>query len=66
MPDKWTGELLGRMHNERVTRKELAKQLGVGSAYVTMVLNGNRNPPNAEQRFFDAFTAVLKARESNG
>ena len=29
MPEKWTGRLVGRMHNEHITYDDLAKELGV-------------------------------------
>lgn len=28
MPEKWTGELIGRMHNNKITYDKLEKQLG--------------------------------------
>ena len=62
MPEKWTGRLVGKMHNERVTQEEIAAELGVGKAYVCMILNGKRNPPNARERLNDAFDAVIARR----
>jgi hypothetical protein len=62
MPDKWTGELLGRMHNERVNAADIAAELGCTKAYVSMVFNGSRTPPNAEERFENAFQAILARR----
>lgn len=62
MPEKWTGELLGRMHNERVSAADLAEELGCTKAYVSMVFNGARSPANARERFEGAFQAVLEKR----
>ncbi len=62
MPEKWTGELLGRMHNERVNAADLAEELGCTKAYVSMVFNGARSPANAKERFEDAFEAILAKR----
>lgn len=62
MPEKWTGDLIGRMHNERVTYDDLAAEMGVCKGYVSMILNGQRNPPNAESRLRAAFDAVLAKR----
>ena len=39
------------MHLKGITKKELAQRLGVTPEYVSMVLNGHRNPEGAEQRF---------------
>ena len=48
MPEEWTGRLIGEMHNADISRAEVAKELGVSTAYVTMVLNGIRTPEGAE------------------
>ena len=64
MAEKWTGDLIGRMHNAGVTRLELATELGVGKAYITMILNGSRTPPNAKERLNGAFRAVLEKRRA--
>lgn len=64
MPEKWTGRLVGRMHNERITYEEVAKELGVTRNYVSMVLNGNRKPPNAKERLQAAVDNIVKRRKS--
>lgn len=63
MPEKWTGQLIGKMHNSRVTYDEIARKLGVGKAYVSMVLNGARSPKDAKQRFNAAYEAVIAERK---
>lgn len=64
MPEKWTGELIGRMHNARVTCSDLAKALGVSKAYLSMILNGARNPAGMQQRMETALDALIAERES--
>lgn len=64
MPEKWTGDLIGRMHNARVTRQDIATELGVSKAYVCMLLNGQRTSPTAKKRLNDAFEAVKKAKKA--
>lgn len=63
MPEKWTGDLVGKMHNERVSCIELAEELNMTKAYVSMVLNGKRTPPGAKERFEAAFEAILQKRK---
>lgn len=63
MPQPWTGELIGRMHNAGVTYEELAKEIGVGKSYISMLLNSKRNPPGAEERLNRAFVAILRKRK---
>ena len=64
MPEKWTGKLLGEMHNERVTRTELANELGCTKAYVCMVLNGQKTAKGVEERFANAFKSILERRNA--
>lgn len=63
MPEKWTGRLIGRMHNERVTYEELGEELGFTKAYVSMILNGTRKPEGIQKRMESAFNAVLEKRK---
>ena len=60
MKELWTGNLIGRMHNAGITRRELAEELGVSRAYISMVLNGNRTPINAKEKFEEAFKTVYQ------
>jgi transcriptional regulator with XRE-family HTH domain len=62
MPEEWTGRLIGDMHNAGVSRAEIARELGVSTAYVTMVLNGIRTPEGAEKKLRAAFERVKEAR----
>ena len=63
LPEKWTGNLVGRMHNEKVRLEDLANEMGVSKGYVSMLLNGQRKPPNAKERLNAAFQAVLDKRK---
>lgn len=62
MVQKWTGRLVGRMHNERIKVEDIASELGVTAAYVSMILNGKRNPPGARERLEQAFNAIIDKR----
>ena len=64
MPEKWTGRLIGEMHNHNVTYEELAAELGVTKPYISMILNGARKPNGIRKRVEDAFKAVV--RKKNG
>ena len=63
MREAWTGELLGKMHVSRVSRKDLSDKLGVGKSYITMILNGERNPAGAQERLEKAFEEIVSERE---
>lgn len=63
MPEKWTGVLIGKMHNARVSYDDLAAELGLTKGYLSMILNGKRNPPGARKRLEDAVKAVIERRK---
>lgn len=59
MPEKWTGRLIGEMHNHNVTYEELAAELGVTKPYISMILNGARKPAGIRKRMEEAFKSVV-------
>lgn len=59
MPAQWTAELVGEMHLNGVSKKQLAEQLNVTPEYVSMVLNGHRDPKGAEVRFKEAVKELI-------
>ena len=61
--DKWTGRLIGKMHNNCVTNDDIAAELGVTKSYVSMVLNCRRKPPNARERFETAVDEIIKRKQ---
>ena len=60
MPEKWTGALIGKMHNSKITYDEVAAELGVTKCYISMILNGKRNPPGASSFSRSRFSATCK------
>lgn len=65
LPKKWTGNLVGLMHNERVSFTELAEELNVTNRYVSMVLNGHREPEGAEEKFTAALDRIIQRRSTS-
>ena len=65
MPKKWTGDLVGLMHNYRISIQMLADELGVTNRYVSMVLNGHREPTGAEQKFREAVNRIIERKRSD-
>lgn len=55
MPEAWTGRLIGRMHNNRITYAELGAELGIGKAYVCQILNGVKKPKDIQKRIIDEY-----------
>ena len=65
MPEKWTGRLIGRMHNEGVTYDELGAALGIGKGYISMILNGRRKPEGIRERMENALDQIIQERNSS-
>lgn len=65
MPKEWTGDLVGLMHNKGITNIRLAEKLGVTDRYVSMVLNGHREPEGAEKRFRAAVDELIQGQKAD-
>lgn len=65
MPETWTGNLIGKMHNKEISNEDLAKELGVTAAYVSMILNGKRKPPEIRKRMEDAVSSIIAKRKAD-
>lgn len=61
---QWTGELIGRMHRNRITKTQLAQEMGVTREYLSMILNGHRNPDGIEHRMNDALDNLIAAKNN--
>lgn len=59
MPKKWTGKLVGTMHDFKISKTMLADHMGVTREYVSMVLNEHRNPAGAQERFTQAVNELI-------
>lgn len=62
MPAQWTGEVIGKMHMNHITGTQLARHLGYHPKYVSAVLNGRREPKNAENVFRQAVEEITVQR----
>ena len=65
MPAQWTADLIGEMHLARVSKKQLAEHLGVTPEYVSMVLNGHREPDGAVGRFRETLAQIVSAQRQD-
>lgn len=59
MTKKWTSNLVGLMHEHKISQIKLSEELGVSREYVSMVLNGHRDPAGAEERFTSAVMSIV-------
>lgn len=62
---QWIGELVGQMHNNKISKTQLAEHMGVSREYVSMILNGHREPAGAENKFRDAVTEIISEKNAH-
>ncbi len=62
---QWIGDFVGRMHRSRITITEVAQEMGVTREYLSMILNGHREPDGIEQRMNDALDSLMRKRVEN-
>ena len=65
MPEKWTGEVVGIMHVNRISYQMLAEKIGWHVKYLSAILNGHRKPVGAECMVKDALEEILMEMEKN-
>lgn len=58
MLKKWIGEVVGEMHIHKISSAQLAAHLGVTPEYISMVLNGHREPAGIEDRLRKAINEI--------
>lgn len=63
MPAQWTANIVGQMHFHKITARELAKEAGMNAKYLSVVLNGHKEPKNAEERLQTALNSILDKRK---
>ena len=62
MPAQWTGDLVGKMHCNRIMFEDLANELGITRAYVSMILNGKKDPKGMQEKMENAVDAIIQRR----
>lgn len=63
MPAQWTGDILSKMHINRITSKQLADAVGWNRKYLSAVLNGHKEPKMAEKKLNDALDRIIEKRK---
>lgn len=62
MPAQWTAEIIGKMHLNSITAKQLAAEVGWHPKYLSQVLNSRVNPKNAENKLTAAIKRIIQNR----
>ena len=64
MNEAWTGSIVGLLHTHKIKQAELAQEMGLTAQYVSMVLNGKKNPKDIKDRMEDAIRTIVKRRSA--
>ena len=62
---QWIGDFVGRMHRYRVTITQIAQEMGVTREYLSMILNGHREPTGIDKRMNEALDNLIQ-KQSHG
>lgn len=62
MPAQWTGRIVGQIHNNRLTAKELAREVGWNDKYLSQVLNSEDPPKDAERKLTEALNRIIERK----
>jgi plasmid maintenance system antidote protein VapI len=63
MPDKWTGQVLGKMHINGIRAGDVAQEMGVSRPRVSQILNGENVQVETRQRLESAVDAIIEKRK---
>lgn len=63
---QWIGDFVGKMHRHRVTITEVAEEMDVTREYLSMILNGHREPSGIEERMNAALDALIEKQKVHG
>ena len=66
MPAQWTGTIIGQMHTEEISAKELAAEVEWNPKYLSQVLNSRVNPKGAEEKLTAALDRIIQRRKTQG
>lgn len=58
MPAQWTADIIAQMHLKRVTALQLAQAVDWHPKYLSAVLNGHREPKDAERKLREALSRM--------
>lgn len=63
---QWIGDFVGRMHRHRITITHLSQEMDVTREYLSLILNGHREPSGIEERMNDALNRIIEKQNLQG
>ncbi|MEG1075007.1 MAG: helix-turn-helix transcriptional regulator [Ruthenibacterium sp.] len=65
MSAQWTAAFFGELKCNHISQKLLAEKIGVTPEYVSIILNGKREPKGAESKFRTALDKLILEKQEN-
>ena len=63
---QWIGDFVGKMHRNKVTITQIALEMGVTREYLSLILNGHREPAGINKRLDAALDSVIEKNRLEG
>lgn len=63
MPEKWTGDVVAKMHINKITQMQLSQRMGITNEYLCQILNGKKEGRDMERRCTAALNQIIAERE---
>ena len=62
---QWTADIIGKMHLNNITAKQLAEAVGWNAKYLSQVLNCHKCPKGAEQKLSAALERIVEQKQQD-
>ena len=62
---QWTADIIGKMHLNNITAKQLAAAIGWNPKYLSQVLNGHKSPKGAEEKVRIGLDQIIAAASTD-
>ncbi len=62
---QWIGDFVGRMHRHRITITQMSQEMDVTREYLSMILNGHREPAGISDRMNAALDRIIEKQQTN-
>lgn len=61
--ERWIADIVGTMHINKISNKDIAKEMGVTPEYISMLLNGKKSTKTAKEDLTSAIDSILAKRK---
>jgi len=64
MPAQWTAVIIGQMHLNGITAKQLSEEVNWHPKYLSQVLNSRVDPKGAEEKLTEALKRIIDRKKN--